>query len=108
MLIRQDARFYPVVVEVVAALIGLPGVGWLLAERWQLGIAILFGYIILVGWLLGLLIGGVPIIGFPLTRNIVAALISSVALYLYLQRRYYNLGMLIQDAAITKVSKKMQ
>lgn len=90
MLIRRDTRFYPVVVEAVAALIGLPGVGWLLVQQWQLGVAIMFGYIILVGWLLGLIIGSVPIIGFPLTRNVLIAIISAVALYIFLQRKYYR------------------
>ncbi len=91
MLIRRDIRFYVVLVEATTALLGLPGVGWMLAGRWLLGLVLLVGYIILVGWLFGLFFPNVLLIGFPLTRNIIAALCSSLALYIYLQRRYYGL-----------------
>ncbi len=90
MLIRRDTRFYAVIVEAALALIGLPGVGWLMAGRWQVGLALMLGYIILIGWLFGLFFPNVPLIGFPLTRNIIAAVVSATALYLYLRRRYYG------------------
>ncbi|PZS03371.1 MAG: hypothetical protein DLM69_03045 [Candidatus Chloroheliales bacterium] len=88
--IRRDSRFYVVIVEAAFALIGLPGIGWLLADRWQLGLALMLGYIILIGWLFDLFFPNAPLIGFPLTRNILAAFISATVLYLYLQRRYYG------------------
>ena len=90
MLIRRDPCFYVVIVETALALIGLPGVGWLLVGRWQVGIALMLGYIILIGWLFGLFFPNAPLIGFPLTRNIIAATISAAALYVYLRRRYYG------------------